>query len=113
MFETDSGCQCLRCLTDRGVQDYPGVSVAATRMILCAECGSKRCPNATDCRLDCTKSNEPGQYGSQYGTLLDPPWKSGECWQCYCYGFATHLPKLPQLCFSEGNCVSAAIELNA
>ena len=34
------------------------------RMIVCKKCGNKRCPKATDCSLECTKSNEPGQKGS-------------------------------------------------
>jgi hypothetical protein len=37
------------------------------RMILCATCGNKRCPHATDHRNACTNSNEPGQVGSSYG----------------------------------------------
>lgn len=44
-------------------EDYPGY---ATIMILCSECGNKRCPKATDCSLGCTHSNEPGQPGSRY-----------------------------------------------
>ena len=35
-------------------------------MIVCKTCGNKRCPKATDHRLECTKSNEPGQPGSCY-----------------------------------------------
>ena len=35
--------------------------------IVCAKCGNKRCPKATDCELDCTGSNDPGQPGSIYG----------------------------------------------
>lgn len=35
-------------------------------MILCPECGNKRCPKSTDCSLSCTGSNEPGQEGSRY-----------------------------------------------
>jgi len=35
-------------------------------MILCPECGNKRCPKSTDCSLSCTGSNEPGQSGSRY-----------------------------------------------
>ena len=35
-------------------------------MKLCPICGNKRCPKATDERLDCTNSNEPGQPGSDY-----------------------------------------------
>jgi hypothetical protein len=37
-----------------------------TRMVLCATCGNKRCPHATDHHLLCTDSNEPGQPGSRY-----------------------------------------------
>jgi hypothetical protein len=37
--------------------------------IVCKVCGNKRCPKATDCRQDCTGSNEPLQVGSVY----DPP----------------------------------------
>jgi len=37
-----------------------------TKMILCPECGNKRCPKASDHRLSCTGSNEPGQPGSVY-----------------------------------------------
>jgi hypothetical protein len=37
-----------------------------TRMIVCPDCGNKRCPRGTDHRLDCTRSNEPEQPGSRY-----------------------------------------------
>ena len=45
------------------------------RMILCPECGNKRCPKATHHELPCTNSNEPGQPGSIY-TSPQPskPW---------------------------------------
>jgi hypothetical protein len=36
-------------------------------MYLCASCGNKRCPHATDCRNTCTGSNDSGQPGSVYG----------------------------------------------
>jgi Zn finger protein HypA/HybF involved in hydrogenase expression len=36
------------------------------RMVLCPECGNKRCPRATNHELKCTGSNEPGQEGSIY-----------------------------------------------
>tara|TARA_R110000868_G_scaffold3012_1_gene20293 strand:- start:805 stop:1056 length:252 start_codon:yes stop_codon:yes gene_type:complete len=36
------------------------------RMVLCPECGSKRCPRATNHELECTGSNEAGQEGSIY-----------------------------------------------
>lgn len=35
--------------------------------IVCKNCGNKRCPKATDCSLNCTNSNNPGQEGSIYG----------------------------------------------
>jgi hypothetical protein len=35
-------------------------------MILCPECGNKRCPKSTDCSETCTGSNEVGQPGSRY-----------------------------------------------
>jgi DNA-directed RNA polymerase subunit RPC12/RpoP len=38
------------------------------RMILCPQCGNKRCSKASDHRLDCTSSNDPGQPGSIYTT---------------------------------------------
>lgn len=33
----------------------------------CKTCGNKRCPKATDCKLECTNSNKSGQEGSIYG----------------------------------------------
>lgn len=39
---------------------------ATTYMILCPECGNKRCPKASDHDLACTNSNEPGQAGSLF-----------------------------------------------
>lgn len=35
-------------------------------MIVCPDCGNKRCPRASDHRLPCSGSNEPGQPGSIY-----------------------------------------------
>ena len=52
---------CHRCFREIG----RGVSLM-TKMILCPSCGNKRCPKASDHRLDCTGSNEPGQQGSIY-----------------------------------------------
>lgn len=42
---------------------------SSIRMILCATCGNKRCPHATDHRHACTNSNEPGQPGSSYADI--------------------------------------------
>lgn len=43
-----------------------GMLVLSEQMIVCPECGYKRCPKATDHELKCTGSNEPGQPGSAY-----------------------------------------------
>jgi hypothetical protein len=51
-------CECRRCIAQRGKPFM--------RMIVCATCGNKRCPHATDHTLACTDSNEPGQPGSHY-----------------------------------------------
>ncbi len=49
---------CNRCREEAGA--------LMLRMILCPECGNKRCQKASDHRLECTGSNEPGQAGSVY-----------------------------------------------
>lgn len=54
-------CVCWRCLKAR--------DEIRCFMILCRECGNKRCPKASDHDLSCTGSNEPGQSGSVYTTL--------------------------------------------
>lgn len=51
-------CCCYSCVRRRG-------EVRAF-MIVCTECGNKRCPKASDHALACTGSNEPGQDGSVY-----------------------------------------------
>jgi hypothetical protein len=50
-------CWCHRCQPRTGF---------ATHMIVCPDCGNKRCPKASDHALSCTNSNEPGQPGSVY-----------------------------------------------
>lgn len=54
---------CIRCF-EASADNWQ--IVFARRMILCPECGNKRCPKATDHKLECTNSNEPGQAGSDY-----------------------------------------------
>lgn len=39
-------------------------SMFLNRMIVCPDCGNKRCPKASYHRFECTNSNEPGQMGS-------------------------------------------------
>ena len=43
-------------------------SLFLDRMILCPECGNKRCPKATNHELQCTNSNELNQAGSVFTT---------------------------------------------
>lgn len=50
-------CDCAKCSKNE---------IYMSRMILCAVCGNKRCPHATDHNYPCTNSNEPGQKGSSY-----------------------------------------------
>jgi hypothetical protein len=61
-----SQCCCRKCLRARDARDSAGLPIEATQMIVCRECGNKRCPHASDHNLTCTWSNEPGQPGSIY-----------------------------------------------
>ncbi|WP_314421856.1 hypothetical protein [Pseudescherichia vulneris] len=42
------------------------VTMTDMRLVVCPECGNKRCPKANDHRNACSGSNEPGQDGSAY-----------------------------------------------
>jgi hypothetical protein len=53
-------CWCHRCCEEQTGHKH------LFRMVLCPTCGNKRCPKATDHRLECTGSNSPGQEGSVY-----------------------------------------------
>ena len=58
------GCgNCHACLVGVMENGYP---VTMQRMIVCPDCGNKRCPKASNHRHKCTGSNEVGQYGSIY-----------------------------------------------
>jgi hypothetical protein len=63
-------CECHRCIQEgaKSVDFGEGwvMPLSACKMILCGECGNKRCPKASDHRLACTNSNEQGQPGSIY-----------------------------------------------
>ena len=70
-------CECHRCTRERYERgEYKRrenesnaeyfFRLPPTKMILCPECGDKRCPHASDHRLACTGSNEPGQASSIY-----------------------------------------------
>ena len=57
---------CHECLKDKVIEHPGGLKqpVTSSRMILCPDCGNKRCPKATNHRFPCTGSNEQGQPGS-------------------------------------------------
>ena len=59
----DNCGNCRKCY--KGMEIAPSM-FALDRMLVCPECGNKRCPKASDHRLACTNSNEPNQLGSVY-----------------------------------------------
>ena len=64
-------CGCCRCVNEAVKADGGSpCDPRLIRMFLCERCKNKRCPHATDHRLSCTGSNEPGQEGSNYGVPL-------------------------------------------
>ena len=63
--ENNYQCYCYNCNKDR-LDESGNFPYVMTRMIVCPECGNKRCPHSTDHNLACTGSNDPGQPGSRY-----------------------------------------------
>lgn len=65
MSERPTHDDCYRCWDERtrggSVEDR-----LSRRMFLCPTCSNKRCPKASDHRLECFGSNETGQPGSIY-----------------------------------------------
>lgn len=62
-------CECHACIKEHDLRaDCFGgaLPLSASKMVLCPECGNKRCPKASNHRNTCTGSNEPGQAGSVY-----------------------------------------------
>lgn len=63
-------CECHQCIEDKkltvDILDGIPIALSAVKMILCPDCGNKRCPKASNHRLECTDSNEPNQSGSIY-----------------------------------------------
>lgn len=62
-------CECHRCIREKSIVESTElgfIPLSLTKMILCPACGNKRCPHASDHRLECTGSNELGQQGSIY-----------------------------------------------
>jgi hypothetical protein len=69
MQTENTNCWCWMCNRERTVH---GIPYSMTRMILCPQCGNKRCPHASDHRESCTGSNDPEQQGSRYGVCPNP-----------------------------------------
>jgi DNA-directed RNA polymerase subunit RPC12/RpoP len=60
-------CNCHACIKEFNLRSGDGLwPLSTSKMILCPECGNKRCPKASDHRLQCTDSNDVGQVGSVY-----------------------------------------------
>lgn len=70
MSEIEHACSmpCHKCIKTYDIKYSldPRFMLNSLRMILCEFCGNKRCPHASDHRLECTNSNEVGQKGSVY-----------------------------------------------
>ena len=56
-------CWCYTCLNN---PELGFANPVMSRMVLCPDCGNKRCPKATHHDQKCSKSNDPGQQGSRY-----------------------------------------------
>lgn len=61
---TENCYRCARCLD--AIATPTGMPFSSMQMIVCTDCGNKRCPKAADHKNECTRSNEPGQEGSRY-----------------------------------------------
>jgi len=66
-------CECHQCIGEysktcpiRIGDTTLNLPISTSKMILCGDCGNKRCPKASDHRWECTGSNSPGQEGSIY-----------------------------------------------
>lgn len=53
-------CGCRHCHLERSGD------VVVAHMVLCPDCGNKRCPKANNHLNGCTSSNDTGQPGSAY-----------------------------------------------
>lgn len=59
----EADCICHRCIRENDLRSMVGWALSLSVMVLCPDCGNKRCPRAEDHRFECTGSNEPGQVG--------------------------------------------------
>jgi hypothetical protein len=61
---TAGKCACRTCMRERDDRDASGWPILLGTMVVCLECGNKRCPKAESHDHACTGSNEVGQVGS-------------------------------------------------
>lgn len=61
-------CICHHCIRELDLKhpQMPQLPLSSAIMVLCPKCGNKRCPRASDHRLECSGSNDTGQAGSIY-----------------------------------------------
>lgn len=57
---------CHKCAEGKSHPQMPSLPLSSAMMIVCKECGYKRCPKASDHTLACTRNNAPNQPGSIY-----------------------------------------------
>ena len=62
---SEAQCMCHACVRKADIR-WNGLRLDFAMMILCPDCGNKRCPKANDHRHACTGSNAAGQQGSAY-----------------------------------------------
>jgi hypothetical protein len=67
-------CWCHGCtaVVNEALDEFredPWEGFLGAGMVVCPDCGNKRCPHATHHLHRCTGSNAPGQAGSVYGTM--------------------------------------------
>jgi hypothetical protein len=70
LLNPDDCGNCWACLD--------AASISPIGYVLCPDCGNKRCPKASDHKLDCTRSNASGQPGSVYTARPSTPTEEGK-----------------------------------
>lgn len=62
--DPDDCARCFHCLSQ--YKTTIGLPITMSYMVVCQDCGNKRCPKSTHHDNECTGSNELGQAGSRY-----------------------------------------------
>ncbi len=65
--EPENCGNCHACIDTHDIREYESqLPLNMVKMIVCPDCGNKRCPKASHHARECTNSNEGGQPGSIY-----------------------------------------------